>query len=355
MDRDSQFRRYPGLEPARLIALALVALLTVSHAKAGMYPVAAGENPVLKANEALLVVAIDTGMPLEAAFMTEEGARSSRVLKHIEVGHTFQLLRVPVGRYGWHSLRIGDWAHSSYWATYRLSDNKDGFFDVRPDVVNYGGELVVRPRDARRSTIYLANRGLSAINWLQAQHPQLASQREFVYSGHYNDPFPAFYQKELNRLGKRDTPLAKLAEPPDPGELTLSPKVLWQKDRFDSVKLDADGSLLAMQVREDGKKQWAVDLIDLESSEAHRVARTDIPFKRCNGRAMTRCCFRCLLPNSVAAVSTRGIPTNWSALPMPPATAPAKGNTKPGAFRTADECSTPWPMTPAMSCSQQLV
>ncbi|MEP6882625.1 MAG: prolyl oligopeptidase family serine peptidase [Dokdonella sp.] len=265
---------------AGLIALAIIALFAVSQAKAGMYPVVPGENPQLKANEALLVVAIDTGMPLEAAFMSEEGAvLNSRVLKHIAAGRTFQLLRVPAGRYGWHSLRIGDWAHSSFWYTYQLSNKKEGYFDVRPGVINYGGDLVVRPRDVRHATIYMSNRGLPAIDWLEAQHPQLASQREFVYSGHYQDPFPAFYQKERASQGKRKSAYGEFSAPPDAGELKLAPKVLWQKDRVYSVKLNEAGNLLAMQVREDGKQRWAVDLIDLESSESHRVALTDIAFE----------------------------------------------------------------------------
>jgi dienelactone hydrolase len=250
-----------------------------AHAS-GMYPLELGELPRLAANEGLLLVSIDSEFPLEAVYMKQESAvLNSRVLKNPPAGRTTALVRVAAGRYGWDKLRIGNWARSWAWWDYRLGDDPESFFDVRAGVVNYPGDLVVKRISAGRSYIQRMDHALLAIDWLESNYPGLLKQRPLVYSGPYADPFPAYYLKARNESNAGDSVSGKLLAPPDPGELPLSPKTLWQRESLESIALNPVGDLLATQVRVDAKASWAVDLVDLETGESHRVARTDIPFE----------------------------------------------------------------------------
>jgi dienelactone hydrolase len=123
------------------------------------------------------------------------------------------------------------------------------------------------------------NHATRAIDWLDANSPGLLKQLPLAYSGPYTDPFPAYYLKARSTKGAADKVSDKLSAPPDPGELPLEPKALWQQERVKSIAINPAGDLLAIQVREDGKQMWGVDLIDLKAGEAQRVARTDIPFE----------------------------------------------------------------------------
>jgi dipeptidyl aminopeptidase/acylaminoacyl peptidase len=265
---------------AWIAILGLCALTVNSPARAGMYPVEPGEIPTLKADEGFLLIALDTEFPVETSFMHEKGALlTSRVLENAKAGHTLRLLRVPAGRYGWHSLRIGDWAHHDGWATFNISGNEELYFDVRPGVINYGGDLIVRSKDRSRALFHLANHGLPAIDWLDSTFPELAKRFAFVYSGHYADPFPEFYREARKQAGPRSEPFSKLVPPPDAGSLSLSPRVLWQQNHVTSIVLNNAGDLLALQLKTEGKNSWAIEIVDLKTSESQRVARTDIPFE----------------------------------------------------------------------------
>lgn len=267
----------------RLIcAVVLLACLAASGPAraAGMYPLESGESPALDDDEGLLLVSIDTKFPLEAVYMKQEGAvLNSRVLKNVPVGRTSALVRVTAGRYVWDTLRIGNWGRSSYWRDYQLDKDPESSFDVRAGAINYPGDLVVRPISANYSHIQRMDHALLAIDWLESAFPGLVETRPLVYSGPYADPFPAYYLKSRAEFGAAGSVSGSLIAPPDPGELLLSPKTLWQRERLESIALNPAGNLLAMQLREDGKQLWSVNLVDLKSGESHSVARTDIPFE----------------------------------------------------------------------------
>jgi dipeptidyl aminopeptidase/acylaminoacyl peptidase len=259
---------------ACITILGLCALTVGPLAVAGMYPVEPGEIPTLKADEGLLLVALDSSAWLQAVYMRKDGALlTSAVLRKVPAGHTFSLVRVPAGRYGWHSIRIADALR------FELTDDPEFYFEVRPGAITYGGDLVYRPYSFTRASIHTANHGLAAMDWLESEHPLLYTQYPVTYSGHYVDPFPAFYRKVRQELGEKGKKHSEWLEPPDPGALPLSPETLWQNDRVRTVALNPDGDLLAIQTRTDGKESWAVDLIDLVAGESQRVARTDIAFE----------------------------------------------------------------------------
>ena len=137
MDKVIQARLNLRLVRTGLIVLAVIALLAASHAQAGMYPVQAGELPKLEADEGLLIVAVDTTMSLDRIYMRKDGSvMKSSVLKKVEAGRTSMLMRLPAGRYGWHSVSTG------FNSRFELADDPEFYFDVRPGVITYGGDLV---------------------------------------------------------------------------------------------------------------------------------------------------------------------------------------------------------------------
>ena len=259
---------------AVLLALVALNLLVATAVQAGMDPVKTGEIPELDSDEGLLVVAVDTTTPIAGVYMRKDGSvMKASVLKKIEAGRSSRLMRLPAGRYGWHSVS------TDFGSRFELADDPEFYFDVRPGTITYGGDLVYRPYSLFRATIHSVNHALAALDWLESEHPQLYAHYSFTYSGHYPDPFPAFYKKFRGEPGSVAKAPSAWPAPPVPDRLPLSPKVLWQQDHVGLVALNPGGDLLAIQTRLEGKEAWAVDLIDLVAGESQRVARSDVAFE----------------------------------------------------------------------------
>lgn len=245
----------------------------------GMYPVEAGEVPELGADEGLLLVTVETEINFEAVYMKLAGAvLGSRVLKDVKAGRHRVLMRLEAGRYGWDRLRVGNWARSNRWSDYRLGEDPESYFDVHAGVINYPGDLIVGSFSANGTRIQSMDHALLAIDWLEANHPALLGKLSLKYTGAAPDPFPAHYQQTRQAKGDHAKLGGKLQGPPEPGDLSLAPETLWQRDQVEALALSPAGDLLAVQRVEKGKLPWGVDLIDLKSGESHRIAQTDIRF-----------------------------------------------------------------------------
>lgn len=232
-----------------------------------------GEMPKLDADEGLVLIAIDSSIALEAVHVRKDGGAlfGGGVLSRLPEGRTLRLYKAPAGRYEWNRI-------STLSGYYPVGKNDDYDFEIRAGRISYAGDLVFRPDNSYRATIHVANRGLNAIDWLQTEHAGVLAAVPFEYVGRYPDPFPAFLRERAAKEGTRPPPYPELAKPPEPKALALAPTDLWRPDRVSLVELNPAGTLLAMQVREDGKQSWAIDLIDLASGVAQRVARSDFAF-----------------------------------------------------------------------------
>ena len=121
----------------------------------------------------LLVVALDTDVHIDRGFVQRVGARSELVvMKEAEPGRNLRLLKLPAGRYHWHSLRIGNWQVHSTMLVWPLSGKPEYEFEVRPGVINYFGEIVFRRSDWYDATLYLINHGLRALDRQVLRHDQ---------------------------------------------------------------------------------------------------------------------------------------------------------------------------------------
>lgn len=254
-----------------LAGFALALLLSATAAGARVSVVAPGETPALKPDEGLLLVAVDSSVDLNSVRVKKEGRLfSSGVLSNIKAGRSARLYVVPAGTYEWEQVRAFGAVR------YDLKNDPEYRFEVQPGHITYGGDLVFRPESYLRAQVQVSNRGLRAMDWLEAEHPALIKQYAFTYSGHYPDPFPAFYAQERAGAAAGVSASSSVRAPPKPGALPLAIRDLWRDERIGRVALNPAGDLLAEHVRD--KEQWAVDLIDLKAGSSVRLASTPLPY-----------------------------------------------------------------------------
>lgn len=260
----------------RAMWLAVLAMIVAAglagEAWAGLRAVKAGDSPQLGPEEGLLLVGIDSSHDLDSIWIRPDGRLAgSTTLRGIKSGRTSRLFVADAGHYRWADLKVFDRA------AYRLDDDDEYRFEVRPGVVNYAGELVFRPITLRSARIQLTNRGLQAIDWLQEHHPAVWERREFMYSGHYPDPFPAFYRGIGGTRADNAPALSEPVEQPTP-DLPIPIRELWRPGMIDSVALNAGGELLAVSLRDPDGGKWAVDLFDLRTQTRTRIATSPVSF-----------------------------------------------------------------------------
>jgi dipeptidyl aminopeptidase/acylaminoacyl peptidase len=246
-----------------VIALCLGAALP---AFAAIREIAPGSDPALQPDEGLLLVEADADVDLNWLQVARLGADGDDfdALRDTKPGVTARLLAVPAGRYAWRA--VGPHTGKRY--TFGSEDVEA--FDVAPGRITYPGDMVIRAK-ADGVIFEKANRGLRALDWLEAQHPQLARSTPLVYSGHYPDPFPAFYARERAALPAAGTDLSAVAAPPAAGRLPLSPLDLWHYRRIDSASLNPAGDLVAEAVHENDAL-WAVEVVDLRTHARTRLS-----------------------------------------------------------------------------------
>lgn len=246
----------------------LFLMLVASIAQARDFLVKPGELPDLRQGEGLVLVSIDSDLAVQS--LTVRGANrvfAGGRLTGIGKGHTAGLYVMPAGKYRWDRLRLG-------WLEWSLRDSDEFQLEVKAGKLVYAGDLVFR--DGNR--FHVANRGLRALDWLEAQHPELLARHGMDYVGHYPDAFPGFYREQMEAAGnpapaRRDQQRA----PPAPGELPIAVQDLWKPSRLRSVAMSPEGRYAAVAVHE-GEARWAVDLYDLQNESVRRLAesRTEV-------------------------------------------------------------------------------
>lgn len=240
--------------------LALLLMVFAGSAEARLRAVAPGQVPELRENEGLVLVAIDTNVDLYRARLMRNGQLfGSGSMDDLKEGHNYALYIATAGDYEWVDL----WPVRQL--RYTLRKDPEFRFSVQPGTITYPGDLLFRPSSLWRAQMLVYNRGLAAMDWLDENHPLLLERHGMVYSGHYPDPFPAFY---LGSRGEEATSRpasgATFRAPPSPGELPLPVETLFRPDRIVSVELNPRGDLLAIHVREN-EDEWAIELVDLRA------------------------------------------------------------------------------------------
>ncbi len=267
---------------AAVLAVALA--LSAASASARMRLVEPGEVPRLDADEGLVVMAVDTDVPLRTVSVNKDDKFfGSGVMSRLDPGRTYRLYVADAGDYEWEEVRL------LRQLKMKLHDDPEFDFRVEPGRITYPGDLLFRPVTLFRAEVAVPNRSLAALDWLAQAHPALLAAHGFAYVGHYPDPFPAHYRALLAaHPGFVPQGDIHLLPPPAPGPLPLAVDQLWKEGRVSDVALNPQGTLLAMQVRLEGdehvaalggEETWAVDLVDIDAGTLTRIAQNALPYE----------------------------------------------------------------------------
>ena len=247
---------------ASLLVSAAVLLGTPAHARL----IKPGTVPTLKADEGLLVVGIDSNIPLVRVKVRKDNAVfGGGDMKDLPEGRSLRLYALPAGRYEWSQLR------PLRYLNYDLRRDPEFEFVIEPGRINYAGDLQFRAKTVRDSTFHIANRSLGVIDWLKEEHPQVYASYALTYTGHYPDPFPAFYREVVEKAGTEPARDLLLAPPPKPAALPLAVRALWKEDRVLRARINPAGTLVAVHVKA-ADKRWDVELVDLVAGSATRLS-----------------------------------------------------------------------------------
>jgi dipeptidyl aminopeptidase/acylaminoacyl peptidase len=260
MTRHSASRLLPAVVQFVLI---LACALPVD-ADARMRRVDPGKVPELRADEGLVLVAVESSVPVHAVRVSRNGRQfGAGTMRGLPAGQSFALYVAPAGAYAFREVELfRGWRLS-------LRDDPEFRFTVAAGEITYPGELLYKPRTLWVANVDVANRALTAIDWLEREHPALQQRYRLSYSGHYPDPFPAFYREERGEAAVD----AALLPPPEPDEpLPLDPALLWRADRIVDASLNPAGTLAALHVRTD--EGHAIELVDLVARARAEVIRS---------------------------------------------------------------------------------
>lgn len=250
-----------------MVLMAAAAAAALTSAAEAMRRVEPGTAVALRADQGLVLVAVDTSHDLRAASLRRVGRNhNAGTMRQPERGLNHDLYVADIGRYGWHHVRtIG--------VRWTFSEAEAFEFEVKPGVVNYPGDLVFRAEGRFMAQTFLANRGLAAIDWLRATHPGVAAAHAFEYTGRYPDPFPAF----LATSPARDVaPKAEfgLRPPPPPRRPPSLPIAdLWRDLAVTEASLSPDGRRVLLQEKK-SDEQWELTLVDLKRQSSTVVVRS---------------------------------------------------------------------------------
>jgi hypothetical protein len=169
----------PGLVAA--LALALAAGCVSSR------PIATGEIPTLAADEGILVLDVESDVPIERLALN-----GVVVAEFLEPGRRLALLAVGAGSYRWTSIQIPGTFGS---LRFRMRREDEWTFRVEPGKINYTGRLEVEQRRSGLGSVQLVGRNVnrSAMAWVELgkRFPLVVGRYPVVYSGPAQDAFLA--------------------------------------------------------------------------------------------------------------------------------------------------------------------
>lgn len=244
----------------RFVCVAVFWLLSLSvHAR--VHLVKPGEIPKLGPDEGLALLVVDSNASLrEVKFRRDGKVFDAVTIRDVGDQAAPRLFVLPAGTYEWS--RITTW----FGLWYEFRDKEETRFRVEPGVVSYPGDLLVRGAYTTSMDLMFTNRGLQAMDWLDEQHPAIASQYRFRYTGFYEDPFPAFYREAMAASGKPPSELMYGRKPPRPPRMPVDVRELWRAPVIDGADLNGRGDMLIkVLLRGDG---YHFEMVALPSGKA---------------------------------------------------------------------------------------
>lgn len=189
----------------------LVALLNAGCFSTYFVPIEPATPVELEPREALLVMQIDSDLPIRELSFSNLDIRTP-----IEAGEHFWIARVRPGAQSWKSVYID--GNSGYKGRYRIVRSKfhrrgELDFTIEPGAINYAGKLIIRKSSVgyRRAwiTLRIRNHAAMALRSLEKSHGDLLDMYPLRSAGTSGDGFIEFYAAERKRFG-----LARKTIPP---------------------------------------------------------------------------------------------------------------------------------------------
>ncbi|MHA7836057.1 MAG: S9 family peptidase [bacterium] len=180
---------------------------------------APGEPALLAKGEGILIVQVDTDLPLESIELDR-----ALVSGPLPRGRHVWLVRLPRGAYHWDRIRFRASSGAAVLDTFAFERDAEGVrFEIRPGRIHYAGELVVRRASDGRSPlsgIEVRNRSHPgmAFRALLETHPQILASHPLEQAGAGDDAFLDHLERALGT--SRRAP--KQPRSSDPGERVLS-------------------------------------------------------------------------------------------------------------------------------------
>ncbi|MBS0212785.1 MAG: S9 family peptidase [Proteobacteria bacterium] len=237
-------------------------MLSVADVHAAVHAVAEGEVPKLGPNDGLLVINVETPERVSSLHFNRPGRYvDGDSIDDIQPGRTTRLFVATAGSYQWNDI---EYDTRNFILTFRMGNDPEARFEVKPGVVNYPGDLIYYP-NGMRAGFRIINRGLLSIDWINTHDSGVLRQYSFEYTGHYADPFPDFYRSQLDGAAVSHGGLDQSRPAPAPTRLPIPVGDLWKPLRVGSISLSPNGNLLAEEIYEDGKRR--IDVVDLDKQK----------------------------------------------------------------------------------------
>jgi len=236
----------------------LALLLFALPALAGIKDVKPGDDIQLKPGEGLVLLIFDSNVPINSAGIIASGKQSgSYRIMAPPAGRSLRLIVASEGTYNWDQLDL-------YRIYFPLRKDTDFSFTVKAGVTNYPGDLVFRFSDYGDNIVHRSNRGLAAIDWLEAKYPAIAKKYPLEYAGQYPDPFPVFYTQE--RAGKTGPFESKTLPLEISADMPVAPELFWRRSRIESILLSPDAKYIS-EVLNVGETKKSLDIINQKTAE----------------------------------------------------------------------------------------
>lgn len=160
-------------------------------------PINAGAPLEMAAGEGILIVQIDTDLPLASVDL-----RSGRVATNLPSGQHLWLVRAKAGSDEWARFKVDVGGGSTQSVSVGRADVRfdDEFeFDVEAGKVNYPGELIVRSAgwsgNTQRLRVRNRNHSAMAVRRLRKRHGAELDQLPLRYGGRSEDEFLSYYTR----------------------------------------------------------------------------------------------------------------------------------------------------------------
>jgi hypothetical protein len=176
-------------------------------------PVVPGTPVELAHGEGLLIVHVDTQVPIEALALDR-----ATVSERLPRGRHLWLIPLERGRYRWDRISFGSDSGAAH--IHRIDRSDEDFaFDVEPGVINYPGELVLRADVSTRSvsgSVRVRNRNHSAmaVRRLRDLDPDVLRTFPLRHAGASGDTFLEVYSRERKETSEPAAPGPAVSRPP---------------------------------------------------------------------------------------------------------------------------------------------